>query len=72
MLKLLFLIALGLATGAAIVVLVAVTRNRSRRRLSRTRREVDYAERRAHWSSYLQRSAPRRPRRLTDQREAGE
>lgn len=67
MLKLLFLLAIVIATGAAVGLLVASRRNRHRRRLSRARREGDYAERQSQWRTYLSLNQGRRTRRITDQ-----
>lgn len=65
LLKLLMLIA-AIATVLAIALLVIGMRQRQRRRVSRARREGDYAERRTTWRDYLSRN--RKPRRLTDER----
>ncbi|WP_159868163.1 hypothetical protein [Novosphingobium sp. 9U] len=65
--KLLFLLAIVVAIGTSFVVLVISRRSRHRRRLSRARREGDYAERQSQWRSYLSLNQSRRTRRITDQ-----
>ncbi|MBB4857634.1 hypothetical protein HNO88_000945 [Novosphingobium chloroacetimidivorans] len=67
MLKLIFLLAIVMATGTVLVLLVMSRRNRHRRRLSRARREGDYAERQSQWRKYLSIDQSGPERRNTDQ-----
>lgn len=67
MLKLLFLLAIAIAACVALILLITSRRQRHRRRLSRARREGDYAERQSQWRNYLSRNQSRRMRRITDQ-----
>lgn len=69
MLKLLFLLAAAAAAVITLVVLIQDRRKRLRRRVSRTRREGDYAERQSQWRRYLSLNQRRKTPRITDQRD---
>jgi Flp pilus assembly protein TadB len=72
MLLMLMMLAVAVATAVGIALLIIGWRHRQRRRLSRARREGDYAERQSTWSTYVGMNKSRRIRKLTDQSQPGD
>jgi len=68
MVKLLILAGLVIAATAAVILTIVALRDRHRRRVHRSRREGEYAQRRSLWRSYMQLHGSRRLPRITDQR----